>query len=242
MTQNISRRTIAKGAAWSLPAVAVASAVPAMALSGVTVTCPSASDIKLQSSSGNPAVSFRAASDQYTNVDGNGTSGTVFSLTAGAWNIPSAARSDGKTATGYYMLPGSCGYMQCNPDTTTGPTMPGPEFTVTSVDGKTHKARVASYTPTGCSPQTAGAGLLETWHIHTDIPYYNGGDICQLIAERPANMIKSIQIPVTLIYLDGLTPIYNTSNSSCCYTLSITFQSGKGVCLATAPSSSFSWS
>ena len=231
MSSPISRRSVAKGTAWAVPAVTVAASAPAMAAStpATTITCPSASSITLQPGSAKPNVSFYAAANQYPG-------GTVFSLSMGMWNIPPATTSTGQQVTGYYMLPGACGYLTCAPDSATGPTMPGPKFPVWASDGTQYQGNVASYTPTGCSPQTAGAGLQENWQVQTSIPYDTSGTGC---FPNPANNLGKIQIPVTIIYLNGTTPIYNTAGQSCCYTLTVDFPSGG--CVGSRYATSWSW-
>lgn len=237
MTHDISRRSLAKGAAWAAPAVAATAAVPAYAASSsaVTITCPAAAQINIQAG-GQPNIFALTASSVYSG-------GTMINLGGITWNFPERTASDGTKITGYYMLPGSCGYTTCAPDTAGGPTLPGPaDATVTTVDGKTYSGKIGAYTPTGCSPQVAGAGLAITWYLHTDMPYnINVWDSCQLGTPQTHIDIASITIPVTIIYLNGLTPVLNSAGGSCCYNLTMEFPTGKGVCLGTKEAADSYW-
>ncbi len=74
MSSNISRRNIAKGASWAVPAVALASAAPAASASPTTtVTCPTTSCL---SSTGGSAPSWTATRAADGSVQLNWTLGT----------------------------------------------------------------------------------------------------------------------------------------------------------------------
>ncbi|MDU7815187.1 MAG: hypothetical protein E7J58_00485 [Bacillota bacterium] len=73
-----SRRTVVKGAAWAVPAVSLASAIPAYAISNAT--CSSYTWTSLRGYA-NPTGSYSQASS-----DGSGSAVTVAASKHGNWN------------------------------------------------------------------------------------------------------------------------------------------------------------
>lgn len=206
---NMSRRSVAKGAAWSVPAMAVATAAPVMAASNeVLQSCPTASTLTLQGGTAKPFISSIEA--------GNGTysGGTAFSIASGSWVVPAGTATNGNSVTGYYLLIGQCGLTSCSQT-----YAPGTEVPVTNGSGTKYKGKVGSSTPTGCSPQTAGAGLTSNITLQTSIPY------TALICNSAQNLV-TISVPITVIYLNGLTPVYDSSGVGCCYYLNMKFNTG----------------
>lgn len=207
MSQSISRRTIATGAAWSVPAVAVGAAAPAFAASLPCTTV--ASYLKLQGGSTAPTITV------YTKLLANPfQDGTRLGISMGIWNIGTGHTVNGENITGFYLLPGYCG-ATCADATTPSPTLPG---AVTAADGTTYDAIVAAYTPYRCSPQTAGAGLSHDITLRTNVPYEAAAGLCNPQNADPSNVVASVSIPYTLVLLSGLAEA-----ASCCLTFNATF-------------------
>lgn len=202
---QISRRTVAKGAAWSIPTITVAASSPAIAASGSGPTsitaCPQGT-----------AFSNTGVGSQSAIVVGDGTyaGGSYITFDTGQIQIPAATGNDGSSVTGFYILWKGAGQCSCSADN----TATGPEFTITTADGGSHKGRVTYSGTTGCSPQVAGAGFAGNIGVQTNIPYPSD-TVCFV----PQNArIKSMSVPFTLVYLNGTTPI------GCCnYTATYTF-------------------
>lgn len=210
---NISRRNVAKGVAWSVPAVSISAAAPAMAASGTT-TCTTAvtcGDAPLKQEAGS-AVFIEAvlAGSTYKG-------GSYFTINAGEWIIDkqptyTTSCSDGtkttttiKNTTGYYLYWGG---------TKSGT---GPVANVVGSDGKSYQGQLTLSTPVGNSPQTAGAGLDSSLGLQTSIPY--NGDVCNAFANT--HQLSSVSVPITVAFLDGLTIV-----GSCNYTVNMTFKTG----------------
>lgn len=206
---NVSRRSLAKGAAWSVPAVSLASAAPAMAASPFTATCPPAATVmKLQAGS---APSVAAA------VTGDGTykGGTYYDLGMGMWNVPATTTTSGATTTGYYLNWGSSN-TKC--DASNG-TSALDAVSVTNGQGKTYPAKLTLSTPVGCSPQVAGAGLMVNFGVQTAIPY--NADACGAFSKQM--MLSCITVPFTITFLTGLAGNYTSASNQCGYKLTMCF-------------------
>lgn len=204
---DLSRRSVARGAAWGVPAIAVASAAPAMAASLGAVVCPAASTLKLQPASAISVSSILVG-------DGTYKGGTAYSISAGQWNVPAGTTVNGTSVTGYELIAGATGVSNCSNGTSNAQ-----QVAVTTGDNKSYVGKVTASTPTGCSPQTAGAGLATTITLQTSVPY-------TALACSSSQNLKSVSIPVTIIYLNGTTPVYNSSGTGCSYYLNLTFGTG----------------
>lgn len=218
---NMSRRSVAKGAAWSVPAVAVATSAPALAASEGTVTCPPASSLTLQPASAISVSSILVG-------DGTYSGGTSYTISAGQWNVPAGTTSNGQTVTGYYLIAGATGVSNCS-----NGIADAQQVAVTTGDNKSYVGKVTASTPAACSPQTAGAGLATNITLQTSVPY-NGLAVCS-----NSMNLKTVSIPVTVIYLNGTTPVYDSAGTGCSYHLNLTFATG-----GCQPNyvSSYSWS
>lgn len=226
----VTRRTLAKGAAWAVPAVGLMAAAPAFAASPpTTITCPDPAGISLQ---GGSVLSMT------TRAIGDGTyaGGTYFGLNLGQWNVPAAVGNNSTEVTGYYLLTGQCGIKTCDAN-----YIPGTEFTVTNGNGVAYKGKVTAQSPVACSPQVAGAGLSESIHLQTSIPYYSGADSCQVFSNAAkAGALGCFSMPVTIIYLNGTTPVYTSGGGSCCVYMNVCFDTTG--CIGTEGTTSLSFS
>lgn len=241
MTHTVTRRTLAKGAAWAAPAVATSAMIPAYAASVSNApyfTCPT--DISTLTNNLRANVTAAATSNQYPG-------GTVFSISYSTGSINPVpiynydGTPTGRTTTGAYLIPG-CGKTTCAPDVAGGFVMPAAQNEVVAYNrlGEKFAGTVASGTPTGCSPVTNG-GIAGTWNIHTAIPY--AGSVC-IPAVKPQNFLKQISVPVSLLYLDGLKVVNTADKSSCCLYMTFTFDDNYncvGTAIGSMESSSYSY-
>lgn len=215
MTQSISRRTIAKGAAWSVPAVAVGAAAPAFAAS---LTCSTvASYLKLQGGSTAPSITV------YTELLANPfQDGTRLGISMGIWNIGTGHTVNGENITGFYLLPGYCGVTcaeaYARSDVINADKVPTLSDAIVAADGTKYDAILQAYTPYRCSPQTAGAGLSHDITLRTNVPYEAAAGLCNPQNADPSNVVASVSIPYTLVLLSGLA-----AASSCCLMFNATF-------------------
>ena len=225
---EISRRRVAQGAAWSIPAVAVAASAPALAASPSDVVIPDCG--KLVSLIGLQGGSTKPALTQNLVAGVNGyRGGTNLGISLGIWSIPggSYVNASGQKITGFYMLPGQCGLTDCSLA-----TVPTPEASgmVITADGTVYPGKVTAYTPYRCSPQTAGAGLSADITIATPMPYQASTGGC-----NPNNNLASdpvaISIPYSIVPVNGLTPVPLTGASTCCTYFNMTFDGSGGNCL-----------
>lgn len=213
-SRPVSRRTVAKGAAWATPVIAMASAAPAYAASLLTVVCPDPA--KVMTLQGGSAISV--SSQLAGNGSEGGGTGTYYSLSLGQWNVNSAQTTSGQTITGYYLDWGTSktGDNTSNNCTDWNGTSPVGGLSPTNGAGTRYKGHISLATPTSCSPQVAGAGLAVNVGIQTNIPY--GLDACS-----PARNLGCVSLPFTVQYLDGLTPV---AANSCAYYFNVCFRTG----------------
>lgn len=220
MTQSISRRTIAKGAAWSVPAVAVGAAAPAFAAS---LTCSTvASYLKLQGGSTAPSITV------YTELLANPfQDGTRLGISMGIWNIGTGHTVNGENITGFYLLPGYCGVTcaeaYARSDVINADKVPTLSDAIVAADGTKYDAILQAYTPYRCSPQTAGAGLSHDITLRTNVPYEAAAGLCNPQNADPGSVVASVSIPYTLVLLSGLAAQGYTTASSCCLMFNATF-------------------
>lgn len=231
MTPTVSRRSVAKGAAWAAPVVATSTSVPAYAASRSTpeiyFECPT--DLANLTQNLSADITSAVISNQYAG-------GSAFSISyrTGRINPVPLFKADGslsgRSSSGAYLIPG-CGKTTCTPDVDGGFKMPAAAGQVVLYNrlGQKFTGTVASGTPTGCSPVT-NAGIVGTWNIHSDLPY--GGTVC-IPQVRAENFLKQISIPVSLLYLDGLRVVQNANGGSCCLYMNFTFNDSYN-CVATA--------
>lgn len=235
---DLSRRTLARGAAWTLPAAAAAVAAPAFAASSDVVvrTCDQlASIIQLQGGSTRPAITQNLIPDR------NVASGAKLGISMGIWNIPSArtyVTTTGRRITGFYALPGWCGTSDCSVA-----TVPSPMFqnAVTNAEGTSYAGAVVSNTPYRCSPQTAGAGLSMDITIATEMPYDVSTGGCFPERNPVSNPVR-IAVPYSIIPVNGTTPVSLAGGPAtpCCLTFSATFEADGGCMPRRA--TSYGWS
>lgn len=228
MTESISRRTLAKGAAWSVPVVGAAAAVtPASAspsTGGPGLPCSAISD-KILERNGGTVTTYDVHASGLTYKKG-----TAYSINTGIWHVPSHLRTKYRV-TGFYVNPGFCG-TPC--ELATGQ---GFRDAVKGVirDGTRFVGTVNSYVPTQCSPQVAETGLTSNVTVHTNIQYRWGKDCTD-----PGWQIKGISIPYSITYLQGLKQAYKPVGS-CCKYLNITWP--QKLCMAGArDATSLTWS
>lgn len=207
---NVSRRSVAKGAAWTIPAITVAASTPAIAASTTctdSYVCP-ATPMTLQAGSA-PSATVAAG-------DGTYPGGSYFAIALGQWQVPTVTYTrtcPGQpdqtiTATGYYLNFGTWG------GSAGASAGTGPVTNVTNRAGTAYAGRLTASTPVGASPQTAGAGLSAQANVQTSIPYT--GASCSA-----AQNLGTISIPFTITYLNGTTPL----SKSCSYYLNLDFTS-----------------
>ena len=243
MTQ-ISRRSLTKGAAWSIPAINLAAAAPALAASAGSIyfQCPTTVADLTASLSAN--VTFVAANGTYNSgsfLAPLHQDGSTFSISysTGAVKPVNLYNADGTVygqSSGAYLIPG-CGATTCTPDVAGGYTLPtGNDVIAYDRYGMKHIGRVVAGTPVGCSPVTNG-GIAGTWQIETDIQY--DGTVCSPIA-GPENFLSSISVPVSLLYLDGLKVVQAKNGGACCLYMNFTFDAA-GNCVGSLSSTAASY-
>lgn len=194
---NVSRRSVAKGAAWSIPAVAVGSAAPAFAVSQVPVECgvtPAVTDTGLKSLSG--VVGTQSTYDPAN--AGLAKKGTYISLSAGMWQFSKPTQTDGKTA-----------------DYVTGYSLSVPAGSVVRIQTFNGTKSTAAWDGSGVltTPQVIGAGLAMAFNIQTNVPYTAG-------ISNSANWIQGISLPICVDWRAGLTSVLK---NPCCYWMNYTF-------------------
>lgn len=233
MTHNVSRRTLAKGAAWAAPAVASTTLIPAYAASkkGIYFNCPTQlADLTAKLTATISAYSVNTAYDSGAFLAPLHQSGTLFGMsydTGAVKPVPiynsngtQATNSSGKplTSSGAYLIPG-CGKNTCAPDVSNGFLLPMGDVVVYDRNGLQHQGSITSWTPSGCSPVT-NLGIGGSFSLVTDLQYGGGG--C-LPDAGPENMIRQISIPVSLMYLNGLDIVNTQSGGSCCLYMNFYF-------------------
>lgn len=207
---NVSRRSIAKGAAWSVPAVAVASAAPALAASPFTAVCPPAASVMTLQVGSAPSVAAAVAGD------GTYSGGTYYNLGLGMWNVPASASTTGQATTGYYLNWGSIN-TTCN---ASNGTSAKDAVGLTTADGKKYRGKLTLSTPVGCSPQVAGAGLMVNVGIQSAVPY--NADVCGAFTN--SMMLSCVSIPFSITYLTGTSNNYTAASNVCGYYLNMCFK------------------
>ena len=179
MSSSISRRSLAKGAAWAAPVVVASAAVPAYAAS---------SNDPLQ-----PVIDACATAVPQAVITGlkswialvgtdradNGSLGTFFSVNSGQWAFQPPA---GLGITGYKMDEGK----------TDGIVY------IEDANGKKVTGRVTAGTP--FSAQVVGAGLQRVVSIQSKIPYKG-------LAKKGENYAAKMSIPFKLTWLRGLDQV-----------------------------------
>lgn len=247
---NVSRRTVAQGAAWSIPALSMVAAAPTLAASATThVVCPVTSASYF--SANTASVSFSSVGAYGTNnltpVAGMPTStylanmepsadGTIFSISAQLNAVPPVdilnadGTPTGRKSTGYYIVPG-CNATSCVNGS--GYKLPMAIPTLYDGYGDAHVGYITAYTPTGCSPMAGTAGASMNWQVQTDI-YYSSNN-CDA---GPESHLYQISLPFSIIYLDGLNPVLSTAGTSCCNYINMTF-APSGGCTGTQSAKSF---
>lgn len=236
----VTRRTLAKGAAWAVPAVGLMAAAPAFAASTPIVinSCSSlAANITLQSGSTTPAWTQYLA----PNVGDPYPSGSNYGVSMGIWNLNNGASyqtQNGTPITGFYAAPGYCSSasIDCSTYTTNSPTL---TKVVTMASGAQYNASVVAYTPYLCSPQVQGAGLSMDFTLNTNDPFDIGfsANPCQVFSSYPGQVLKSISLPYSVVPLNGTTPVSLSGSGSaapCCLYFNITFKT-TGCVLSMAP-------
>lgn len=207
---NVSRRSLAKGAAWSVPAVSLASAAPAMAASPFTAICPPAATVmKLQTGSA-PSVAAAVAGD------GTYSGGTYYTLGLGQWDAPTTTTNTGAATTGIYLNWGATNTTCGNSNGTSAKDAVG----LKTADGKSYKGKLTLSTPVGCSPTAAGAGLLVNVGIQSAVPY--NADVCGVFSN--SMMLSCVSIPFSITYLTGLSNNYQAATNVCGYYLNMCFK------------------
>lgn len=205
---DLSRRTLAKGAAWTVPTLTLVSGAPAFAASTDcvdTYTCP-AVPMTMQDGSA-PSATVAAGNGRYPG-------GSYFAIALGQWNVHPVSYTHscpGKPAevidpTGYYINLGTWGG---SPGSSNGQ---GPVSNVTNRNGVHYEGYMTASTPVAASPQVGFAGLSMQANVQTSIPYT--GASCS-----KAQNLGTISIPFTITFLRGTTPVAK----SCSYTLNMNF-------------------
>lgn len=144
---DLSRRSVARGAAWSIPAVAVAGAAPALSASIYQITCPSVaplSDTGLKSSS---IASGTQSSYDKTSGHSDIGMGSAFLLNVGMWQFSAPD-------------PEVTGYKLSFPSTSVG---------ITTASGVKSQGTITLGQVT--TPQVIGAGLAMQFTIQSGVPY-----------------------------------------------------------------------
>lgn len=248
---TMSRRSVAVGSAWAVPAIVAASAAPALAASDdPIVECPTTSETYFgaDTASVSSATIGAYGTDTLTPAPGMPTStylanmeptadGTRFGISAQLQLVPPVdilnpdGTQTGRQSTGYYLVP-SCTATSCVSGT--GYSLPSALPTMYDGYGDPHVGYLQSYTPVGCSPQAgqAGASILAT--MDTDI--YWDASTC---TAGPESHLYQVSIPFAIIYIDGLTPVYNSAGTACCNYINIEF-APQGGCTTSQSSTSFS--
>lgn len=196
---NVSRRSIAKGAAWSVPAVVVGAPAAMAATSFPQITCPptpSVSDTGLKSIS--IASGTRRSYDQASGHSDIGM-GSFFSINLGMWQFAKPA----DYVTGYKVTFGD--YVG-----------------VTTVSGV--KSRGTAPSGGVETPQVIGAGLAAVVGTQTAVPYKL---VAKKAYNFPAGV--SIPITITyLAGLDSNLP-GNTTVGTCSYFINYTYTANPDV-------------
>jgi len=202
MTQ-VSRRRITQGLAWAAPTVALAAAAPAMAASAqIPIDC---STVQIDANitglkSWTKLVSVSTVGDEvHFDADGNDANfrvdsdqsdgandGTFWNINVGQMGPLKPTALDKKTKiTGFRIDWGT-------------------EAVVRTVNGRTGTGTVALQ-----GTQTAmviGAPLQQALGVRTTIPYKG-------VAPDAGNTLKSISLPFSVTFLDGLTAAARSSNA-----------------------------
>ncbi|GAA1351914.1 hypothetical protein [Falsarthrobacter nasiphocae] len=204
MSQNISRRRMAKGAAWAAPAVAIASAAPAASASPTTPIPVLCTATPTGSITGSKTYSFAVGTLPTYDPDSAGLSdkGTYYNVQLGQFQFNQPLRPDGTPysgeITGYRMRLAGTAYLQ-------------------SASGVKSTAEVVQLGT--AAAQVIGAGLQQSVSLQTAIPY-------RLTGQGPANYLQNLSLPVCLTYLDGLTAVATASNE-CCFYLNVSYTTPK---------------
>lgn len=214
MTQPVSRRTIAQGAAWAVPTVAFAASAPAFAASAFTAVCPTAASVMTLQSGSSVSVS------SYVTGDGTYPGGTYAGINAGQWNVPASSTTAGQTTTGYYLNWGGTS-LTC--DRSNGTSALGAVHTQTW-SGASAQGKLTLSSPVGCSPQAAGAGLAASLGVQYSAPY--SADVCATKSGGAAMQIKCMSIPFSITYLTGTENNYTAASNVCGYWLNLCFREG----------------
>lgn len=176
MNTSISRRSLAKGAAWATPVVVASAAVPAYAAS--SNIDPEQPIIDYCLSAPQPVITGLKSWIATVGVDraDNGSLGTFFSVNSGqwAWQPPAGL--------------GITGYKMSETDTD------GIVY-IQDANGKKVTGRVTAGTP--FSAQVVGAGLQRVVSIQSSVPY-------KLLAKKGENYAAKMSIPFKLTWLRGL--------------------------------------
>lgn len=174
---NVSRRSIAKGAAWSVPAVVVGAPAAVAATSYPQVTCPTGAAM---TDTGLKSISITSGTRQsYDKTSGHSDigMGSFFSINLGMWQFAKPTNAD--YVTGYKLNFGD--YVG-----------------VTTVDGV--KSRGTAPSGGVETPQVIGAGLAMVVATQTAVPY-------KLVGKKAYNFPAGVSIPFTITYLAGLDSV-----------------------------------
>lgn len=190
---NVSRRSIAKGAAWSVPAVVVGAPAAVAATSFAEVACPvgaALSDTGVKS-----YTSTIGTMDPYDRASaGLAGKGTYYSFSAGMWQFAKPAGY----VTGYKL------------------SMPNPtQVGLTTFSGVKSYGTYNSGMIT--TPQVIGAGLAMAFNMQTPIPYTGSGS-----TEANWLQGASIPFCITYLAGLTPTDTSVTLNT-CCYYINYTF-------------------
>ena len=229
---HLSRRSVAKGAAWTVPVVSIAS-VAAPAYASSTQAPNTCVVTNTSNASATPLIRDEAQSSTSAGItgivagDGTYPGGSYISITGLVFQVPTnvtitqtctdASGNPTTTTsapTGFYMYAGTgADCSQFLAGDTTG--------TTTTHSGSTYDAKVTLNSPSACSPQVAGSGVATNIGVQTAIPY--NALVC--FNDR---VPQSITIPVSVVYLNGLDPQQSTFATSVTmhYDLTMTFASG----------------
>lgn len=146
MTENLTRRTVAKGAAWSVPAVVASTAIPVYAASSPSVQVSLNPDAIVPVATITGTKSFTASGES----DSSGDGGTSYSINSGQWQFVPPAELGTVTAFKVEEVVGSAAF-------------------VVSASGVKSTATVTK----ASSPetQTIGSGVDRVVEIRSQVPY-----------------------------------------------------------------------
>ncbi len=226
-----SRRSLMKGAAWAVPAVAVATATPAMAASPVKIPCPSADALGFRYQNAD-VLSLTRAVGTSDSKGVPGRKGSFFDMRLGTWQTPNRVFADANgnpvKVSGYRMRFKPATIRSVAKVASGGAKFKSPaKWTMGPKDAAGNDTWQGNLTwENNPLPLAIGAGLVFTASMQTDMPYLGG-----IVAGRPdreAYKTLMMSFPVEITLLDFLDPAI-TYTTDCNYHINFIYHSGLGT-------------